>query len=168
MPHATREQVIARSIRARLTAMRELQQIRARPGVLSQLGPSAGRIAQNIGVLRLGRRRTMAMENMITVENTILATVADFLAGTQLDQPGVPGVFTIWGASTVGDSTITISLGGQRIVDGATLVLRANSEIRENDDPFYQMLSRTGGRPVIAITEVTAMTARIRVKFLPA
>lgn len=110
----------------------------------------------------------MVMEQMITVEQTILTTVTDFLAGTQLDQPGVPGVYTVWAASTVGDTTIDITLGGRTIVNGATVVLRANSEIRENEDPFYQMLSRGAGRPLIQVTEVTAMTCRVRVKFIPA
>lgn len=108
------------------------------------------------------------LDQMITVESTILASNADFLAGTQLDQPGVPGVYTVWLASTVGDSTVSISLGGRSITDGATIILRANSEIRENEDPYFQMLSRGNGRPVIAVTEVTAMTCRIRVRFIPA
>jgi len=108
------------------------------------------------------------LDQMISVESTIQATVTDFLAGTQLDQPGVPGVYTIWAASTVGDSTMSISLGGRTITQDAVLVLRANSEIREDEDPYFQVLSRSNGRPVIAVTEVTAMTARIRVRFIPA
>ena len=110
----------------------------------------------------------MVLSQMQTVEETLTATDADFLAGTLLDQPGVPGVYTVWAASTVGDSTITITLGGRTIVNAAAIVLRANSEIRENEDPFFQMLSETGGRPVINVVEVTAMTARVRVRFLPA
>jgi len=110
----------------------------------------------------------MVLDQMITDEQTLLASNTDVLAGTQLDQPGVAGVYTIWAASTVGDSTITISLGGRTIVNAAIVVLRANSEIRENEDPFYQVLSRTGGRPVISVVEVTAMTLRIRTRFLPA
>jgi len=108
------------------------------------------------------------LDQVITVENTLSASNADFLAGTQLDQPGVPGVYTIWAASTVGDTTITITQGGRTVVDGAVVTLRANSEIRENEDTFFQMLSRTGGRPVINVVEVTAMVCRVRVKFLPA
>lgn len=110
----------------------------------------------------------MVMDQMITVEQTLTATVADFLAGTQLDQPGVPGVYTVWLVSTVGDTTVSISLGGRTIVSGATVILRANSEILEDADNFYQMLSRGVGRPIIAVTEVTAMVCRVRVKFLPA
>jgi len=110
----------------------------------------------------------MVLANMITVESTIAADNADFLAGTQLDQPGVPGVYTIWGCSTVGDTLISITLGGRSLTNNATLILRANSEIRENEDTFFQMLSLTGGRPIIDVNIVTAAVVRIRVKFLPA
>lgn len=109
----------------------------------------------------------MVLSQMITVEEVIVATDNDFLAGTLLDQPGVPGVYTIWAASTVGDSTITISIGGRTVTNGAVLVLRANSEIRENEDPFFQVMSVGVGRPVIAITEVTSASIRVRVRFLP-
>lgn len=110
----------------------------------------------------------MVLQNIITVESTLVADNTDFLAGTQLDQPGVPGVYTIWGASTVGDTTISITLGGRTITNAAVLTLRANSEIRENEDTFFQMASATGGRPVLNINVVTAATVRIRVKFIPA
>lgn len=110
----------------------------------------------------------MVLSNIITVEEVITATDADFLAGSQLDQPGVAGVYTIWAASTVGDSTITISLGGRTVTNAAVITLRANSEIRENEDTFFQVSSPTGGRPVINIIEAAAATIRVRVKFLPA
>jgi len=110
----------------------------------------------------------MVLANMITVESTIASDNTDFLAGTQLDQPGVAGVYTIWAASTVGDTELSITLGGQTVTNGAIITLRANSEIRENEDTFFQMLSRTGGRPTINVNVVTAAVVRIRVKFLPA
>ena len=109
----------------------------------------------------------MVLEQIITVEATLAADNADFLAGTQLDQPGVPGVYTIWAASTVGDTEITITLGGRTLTSAAIVTLRANSEIRENEDTFFQMLSRTGGRPVININVITSAVVRIRVKFIP-
>jgi len=109
----------------------------------------------------------MVMDQMITDEQVLTATNADVLAGSQLDQPGVPGVYTIWLASTVGDTLVSVSLGGRTIVQTAVVILRANSEIRENEDTFFQMLSKTGGRPVISVTEVTAMSCRVRTKFLP-
>jgi len=110
----------------------------------------------------------LVLSQIVTVESVLTASNTDFLAGTQLDQPGVPGVYTTWAASTVGDSTITITQGGRTITDGAVITLRANSEIRENEDTFYQLTSPTGGRPVINITEVTAASIRVRVKFIPA
>ena len=110
----------------------------------------------------------MVLDQMITVENTLTADDADFLAGTQLDQPGVPGVYTIWAASTVGDTEISVTLGGRTLVSGADVILRANSEIRENEDTFFQMLSSTGGRPLININVITAAIVRVRVKFIPA
>jgi len=110
----------------------------------------------------------LVLSQIITVESLLTASNTDFLAGTQLDQPGVPGVYTVWIASTVGDTTVTITQGGRTIADGAVVTLRANSEIRENEDTFYQMISPTGGRPVINITELTAATIRVRVKFIPA
>jgi len=108
------------------------------------------------------------LDQVLTVERSLTADNTDFLAGTILDQPGTAGVYTIWGASTVGDTEITVSLGGRRLVDAAILTLRANSEIRENEDTFFQMLSSTGGRPLININVVTAAVVRVRVKFLPA
>jgi len=110
----------------------------------------------------------MVLANIVTVESTLAADNADFLAGTQLDQPGVPGVYTIWAVSTVGDTQISITLGGRTMTNAAILTLRANSEIRENEDTFFQMLSQTGGRPVINLNVVTAAVVRVRVKFLPA
>jgi len=110
----------------------------------------------------------MVMAERITVESTIAASITDFLAGTQLDQPGVPGVYTVWLCSTVGDTTVTIRLGSRTITVDTVVVLRANSEIRSDEDPNFQMLSRTAGRPVIAVTEVTSMVCRIRVIFIPA
>jgi len=110
----------------------------------------------------------MVLSQMITDEQIVTADNTDVLAGTQLDQPGVPGVYTIWATSTVGDTLITISQGGRRIVDRGVVTLRANSEIRENEDPYFQMLSPTGGRPVINIDVVTAATVRVRTRFIPA
>jgi len=110
----------------------------------------------------------MVLDQMITDEQVITASNTDVLAGTILDQPGVPGIYTVWLASTVGDTTVSVSLGGRTIAEGAVVILRANSEIRENEDPFFQMLSRTGGRPVIAVIEVTAASIRVRTRFLPA
>jgi len=110
----------------------------------------------------------MVREQMIKVESTLAADNSDFLAGTQLDQPGVPGVYGIWLASTVGDTLVSVSLGGRTLVSNAVVILRANSEIREDEDDRTDVLSRTGGRPVINVNIVTAAVVRVRVRFLPA
>lgn len=110
----------------------------------------------------------MVMSQIITDEQTLTATTADVLAGTQLAQPNVPGVFTIFAASTVGDTSITVTLGGRTLITNGIVILRANSEIRENEDTFIQGISSVGGRPIVAVTEVTAMVCRVRTKFLPA
>lgn len=110
----------------------------------------------------------MVMSQLVTDEQVLAATTADVLAGTQLAQPGVPGVYTIWAASDVADTTITISMGGRTIVNAGVVTERANSEIRQNEDNNFQMLSVTGNRPVITITETTAMACRVRTIFLPA
>lgn len=110
----------------------------------------------------------MVLDQRVQVEQIIAASNVDFLAGTQLDQPGVPGVYTVFLASDVADTTVTITMGGRQITNAAAVVLRASSEIRENEDPYFQMISIGLGRPVIAITEVTAMACRVRVHFLPA
>ncbi len=110
----------------------------------------------------------MVLDQMITDEQVLPANNTDVLAGSQLDQPGVQGVYTIWAVSDQVDSTLTISLGGRTITSGAVMVQRSSSEIRENEDPYFQVLSRTGGRPVISIVEVTAAVMRIRTRFIPA
>lgn len=105
---------------------------------------------------------------IITVEKVLSASDSDFLSGTQLDQPGVPGVYTIWACSTQNDTTINVVQGSRNVVSGAVVTMRANAEIREDDDTYYQTVSPTGGRPVISVVESTAATIRVRVKFLPA
>jgi len=110
----------------------------------------------------------LVLSNIVTVRVTGAADNADMLAGTQLDQPGQPGVYTIWLASTQLDTLVTISLGGQQITTATPVVLRAGPEIRENEDPFFQMVSITGGRPLINVNVQTAATFVVQIKFIPA
>ncbi len=107
------------------------------------------------------------IDQIVTDEQILSATTADVLAGTELDQPGVPGVYTVWACSDVVDTTISMSMAGRRVVSGAVVVQRTGSIIQENEDPFFQVVSRGAGRPIISITEVTAMICRVRTKFLP-
>lgn len=110
----------------------------------------------------------MVISQIITVERVITATTTDFLAGTQLDQPGVPGVYSIWTVSDQVDTTVTVSLGGRTLTDASVVVQRTQSIIAEDQDSPLQVLSITAGRPVISIVEATAAIIRVRVRFLPA
>ncbi len=91
----------------------------------------------------------MVLNQIITDEQVLTATNTDVLAGTQLDQPGVPGVYTIWAVSDQVDTTITISLGGRTLTNGAVVTQRTGSIILESDDTSFQVMSPTGGRTVI-------------------
>jgi len=105
---------------------------------------------------------------MISVWTLLTATVADFLAGSQLDQVPGAGTFQILGASTVGDSTITVLLAQETLIDAQPLPLRANGVPLASDDPIIEIATSGGVRPIITVTEVTAMSAMIQVTFVPA
>ncbi len=109
----------------------------------------------------------MVLSQIISVDLTFVADNTDALATSQLAQPNVPGVFTVWLAAIAVDAEVTITLGGRSLITDGIIVQRANAEIRENEDGFYQGISMVGGRPIIAINIITATTVRLRVKFLP-
>jgi len=104
----------------------------------------------------------------IQVTQVLAATNADVLAGTQLDQTPEPGMYSIWAASTVNDSTITVSLGGVTLINAQPLNLRVNGVPSLLDDPPLIIGAPAGTRPVINIIEVTAMSAYIIIIFTPA
>ena len=103
----------------------------------------------------------------ITVTANLVATNSDVLSGTQLDQSPGAGVFTIYAASTVADSTITISLGGTIIINAQALTLRTNGVPDLLNDLPYGITAPSGVRPVINVIEVTAMTAHLIIVFTP-
>lgn len=104
---------------------------------------------------------------MIIVEQTGTADNNDFLSGTDLDNIPSDGVLIIQGASTVGDTLLTITgPGGEPVVRGQCLVQRANSEIRE-DDPDYPMGVTQGGHYVVDVNVQTAGTWRLRATYVP-
>lgn len=104
---------------------------------------------------------------MIQVNALLAATNTDVLAGTQLDQVPRPGVFRVWAASTVGDSTMSITLGQDTLINDVVLPLRTNGVPDINSDVPVLVQSPGGVRPVIAVTEVSAMSAMIIVVFQP-
>lgn len=126
------------------------------------------RIRRALAQIARGVLTEAMLSQMVTDEQILAASNSDVLAGTQLDQPGVPGVYTIWAVSDQIDSTITIRMGGRTIVSEGAITQRSGVVILESDDPFFQMVSAGLGRPVIIITEVTAMSCRVRTRFIPA
>lgn len=104
--------------------------------------------------------------SQLLVRTTLTADNTDVLAGTQLDQVPGPGVFTVFGASTVLDSAITITLGKDTLINAQPMPLRANGEPNINEDIPLAIIESGGGvRPVINVDEVTAMTAVLIVVF---
>lgn len=103
----------------------------------------------------------------IVVEAVIAADNTDVLAGSDLESIPLGGVLTIFGASTVGDTTITVTGPNmQAVVRAMPLTLRASSEIRQDQDvPFVVPVSRAG-KYIINIDVVTAATVRIRAIYI--
>lgn len=99
---------------------------------------------------------------MIVVETSLSATNSDVLNGTDLDSIPTAGVLVIWAASTVADSTITITgPGSEPVVRNRPLPLRANGMPSKLDDQPFSVGVIQGGHYVVDVTEVTAMTAHI-------
>jgi len=105
---------------------------------------------------------------LILVRQNLTADNTDVLAGTQLDQVPSAGQFAVYGASTVLDSLVTISLGDLTIINAQAMPLRANGEPNINEDVPLAVLDTPGGvRPVINIDEQTAATMVLIIIFEP-
>lgn len=99
---------------------------------------------------------------MIIVTQTMTADNTDVLAGTDLANIPEAGVLMIRAASTVIDSLITITgPGSEPVTRNTPIILRANAEVRERDDPAYQVPVSQGGRYVINVNIQTAATVRV-------
>lgn len=104
---------------------------------------------------------------MIIVESTLTADDTDFLSGSDLDNIPRAGVVIVQGVSTQADTLIEVTgPGNEPVVRSQALVLRANSEILE-DDPDYVMGVTQGGHYTVSINVQTAATVRCRVTFIP-
>ena len=105
---------------------------------------------------------------MIEVKKVLDADNSDVLSGTQLDQISEAGLFEILCASTVADTTITVSMMDEIIINNQPVALRANGEPLMSDDvPISIDVGDGGGRPIIAIDETTPATICVRVFFTP-
>jgi len=96
---------------------------------------------------------------MIIVQLNLQASNTDALNGTDLDSIPGPGVLVLWAASTVADSTITVTgPGSEPVVRNQVVVLRANGIPDKSTDQPFAVGVIQGGHYVVDITEVTAMT----------
>jgi len=103
---------------------------------------------------------------MIVVEATGTADDADFLANTDLANIPELGGLSIFASSTQNDTLITITgPGSEPVVRGQAILLRANAEIRQDEDISFQVPVTQGGRYVIDVNVQTAATFRIRAIF---
>jgi len=108
----------------------------------------------------------------VDVDVVITADNTDVLAGTDLDQIPANGVLVILACSTQQDTGLTITLPGgagvQAPMRGIPITMRANAEIRQDQDPQLVLPILQGGHATLNADITTAATARLRAKFVPA
>lgn len=103
---------------------------------------------------------------MIVVESTGTADDSDFLANTDLANIPGPGMLSVYAASTQNDTLLTITgPGAEAVVRAQAILLRANAEIRMDEDITFPVAVSQGGRYVLDINVQTAATFRIRAVF---
>lgn len=108
----------------------------------------------------------------VDVDVVLTADNTDVLSATDLDQIPNNGVLVILAASSQQDSALTITLpGGAGIaapMRAIPVTMRANGEIRQDQDPQLVLPIRQGGHATLNLDVVTAATVRIRAKFATA
>lgn len=104
------------------------------------------------------------------VEEVFTATETDVLRDTDLRQAPGPGAIGFWAASDVIDSTITIRVGGQSLIQAQVVPDRGtDSPINENDQAPTAMSPTIGGELIqVDVVEVTAMNLRLVAIFIAA
>jgi len=103
---------------------------------------------------------------VIVVEVVGTADNTDVLDNTDLANIPMGGILMIRAASTQQDTDITITgPGSEPVVRNIPMILRANAEIRQQDDPSFQVPVTQGGRYVINVDVVTAATFRVGVTY---
>jgi len=103
---------------------------------------------------------------MIIVESVLTADNTDVLAGTDLANIPSLGGLSVFAASTVLDTLLSITgPGSEPVVRLRPILLRANAEVRQDEDVSFQVPVVQGGRYVINVDVVTAATVRIRAIF---
>lgn len=105
----------------------------------------------------------------IVVDRVLTADNTDVLAGTDLDSLPARGQLDVFAASTQQDTLITVSGPGiQAPVRAQAVVMRANAEIRQLEDPSYRVrAAQAKGHYVVNVDMVTAATIRVRIIWQP-
>lgn len=104
---------------------------------------------------------------MIVVTRVLTADNTDVLAQTELDQAPEGGSYEILAASSQNDTTISIELGGDEVVDTRNLPQRTNGVPEDDADRSFIIIASGGTRPVVAIDIVTAATVYVIITYVP-
>jgi len=103
----------------------------------------------------------------VQVRAVLTATNADVLNGTDLENLPGAGFMAVLAASTVADTTMTITGRGFEVpVRNIPLPLRANGQPSEADDTPVAFFVPAGGKVLVGITEVTAATIVVQAMWM--
>jgi len=104
------------------------------------------------------------------VEEIFTASESDVLRDTDLRQAPGPGAIGFWAASDVPDSTISIRVGGQSLINAQVVPDRGtDAPINENDQAPTAMSPTIGGELIqVDVVEVSAMNMRLVAVFIAA
>ncbi len=100
---------------------------------------------------------------MIVVDVVLTADNTDVLSGSDLANIPALGGLSIFACSTQQDTLLTITgPGSEPVVRNIPMTMRANAEIRQDEDIKYMIPVSQGGRYVLGVDVVTSATVRIR------
>lgn len=103
----------------------------------------------------------------ITITRLITVGVTDFLEtyASHIKRAPSNGVYEVWAISDVEDTTLNCKLGNEEILGTSEVGSSANNYIDERFGADSVAVAAAGETMVIAVTEVTSMSARVRVRF---
>jgi len=112
--------------------------------------------------------QTMIPGSTKRVEEIFTASESDVLRDTDLRQAPGRGAIGFWAASDIGDSTISIRVGGISLINAQLVPDRGtDSPINENDQAPTAMSPVAGGELIqVDVVEVSAMNLRLVAIFI--
>jgi len=91
----------------------------------------------------------------IVFRSTQTAADADVLNDSEIETAPGRGMYVVRAASTVSTATLAVSSPGQPIISAPrALTLRANAEIRAEDNPWVVVVAK-GDRVIVALAGTT-------------